>query len=232
MGTYRKDRAGTRAPVSVGDEEEAEHPEIADASQKISELEQRLGVVSGRVARGTGDVIEQAAEALRRLKEVEEPETVRTEMRERLHVAVILRSLVEEALAHASLGVTAIAERVNEPAGRVIDVLRVLRAENRIYNMGTEDAPKWTLRVGRGVTTQELRAVVGRLISERPMSADELAEATGATTQRVTMAVTAIRMGGAHVLCTETQDVLRWFRVPEGSRLVTPRTRRTTKRRQ
>jgi hypothetical protein len=210
MGTRRKDERRERPDEEVG-----------QTREQIEELESRLELVGRRIARGTEDVVQQLESSLRRAGAPIDPADIRA----RLHEAVVIRSRVEQVITDASLSADQISNLIGEPAPKVLDVLSLLRVDERVFNMGTANHPRWTLRAGTKVSAQRLRVIVERLLAERPMSADELADATGATTNRVRLAVGAVCASGANVLLVEG----RWFRVPDGSTKVLPRSRRRSR---
>lgn len=60
-----------------------------------------------------------------------------------------------------------------------------LRASARAYNVGTAEYPVWCWRIGPRASDASLRRTVSRLLSERPMSLQHLAAATGVEVTRV-----------------------------------------------
>lgn len=96
-----------------------------------------------------------------------------------------LRGRIQAALTRESLDIQKLSKVVGESVERLNDVMRDLRAESRVYNVGLCESPQWTWRVGDDTDPGTLRATIRRLISERPMTTRELADATGARMSRV-----------------------------------------------
>lgn len=129
-----------------------------------------------------------------------------------------LRTRVEIKLRAASMTLQQLARDLAEPAGSVSAVLRALKTERMIANVGLADHPIWTLRVGDDTGTPELIAVVQRLLRERPMTTREVADATGARLSRVEGAIVAIRRSDAKVLDLGHSGARRWLVVPADAR--------------
>jgi len=96
---------------------------------------------------------------------------------------------------------------------KVTEALRSLRAEEKVVNVGSEDFPQWTVRVGDRASTQELNAEVKRLITERPMTTQELMYFTGARLSRVSGALIALQRTEERLLNRGTARRAKWFLV-------------------
>ncbi len=194
----------------------------------VEELEQRLNI-----ARGTGDVSEQAAAAV--AGSTPAPEAVTAS--EAVHPAPAApvapkpakvapaprpatpRQQVERALRGHSLNVAQIVKSTGLPIGKVAEAIRALRAEKAIANVGTEDFPCWTARIGDKTDTPKLIAEVERLIMERPMTMQELTDVTGARMPRVSGAVVALQRDESRQLLNLGHGrKARWFLVAPGVR--------------
>lgn len=96
-----------------------------------------------------------------------------------------LEDRVRNALLRESLDTSQLGKGLGEPLDKLSLVLRNLRAEGKIVNVGSEEVPTWCWRIGNETDTKTLRQIVHRLITERPMKLRELVHATGARDSRV-----------------------------------------------
>lgn len=126
-----------------------------------------------KVARGTRDISPQARAAVTSVAAEVAP------------VEVDLRGRIEAALRAESMEPARLARAVGESPAKVAEMLRVLRREDHVWNVGGAERPVWTWRIGPAAETKVLRATIERLISERPLTTAELTAATGATMSRV-----------------------------------------------
>lgn len=165
----------------------------------VESMEQRL-----QVARGTGDV----SEAAQRAREQEKPE--------KPEKPVDLRGRVENALRRESLSPAQLSRATGESLEPINEMLKMLRQKDHIYNVGSQEYPMWTYRIGDETSTPELTKVVKRLISERPMTTRELVDATGARLSRISGAVVSLLRDKEHqVLNMGHKRVARWFLVSD-----------------
>lgn len=160
-----------------------------------------------RHARGTGDVYEQA-KAATTLAEVKP--VFKREPRQRHQDP---KNEVVNALRGVSLSINQVSKATGISVSRVADVIRALRVEHKIANVGSEDFPKWTYRIGDSAPPHELNSEVKRLIQERPMSTQELIEITGARLTRVSGALVALQRSENQLLNLGSQRRARWFLV-------------------
>lgn len=144
----------------------------------------------GELSRGTGTHDEAAAEAVKRVAEVASKPEPKPEPRPR---PPSFRAKVEAALRKASLDQRQLAREVDASAGRISEMMKALRAENAVSNVGTDVHPIWAWRVGNDTTTAELTETVRRLLEDRPFTTRELSEVTGATYSRCGGAVVALQ---------------------------------------
>jgi hypothetical protein len=91
----------------------------------------------------------------------------------------IRRVLLEESLSTKHLSKAA-----KIPLIKLEPLIKKLKTDGKIFNMGFDDNPLWCWRVG-DAEPAVLRAMIKRLISERPMSLADLVKATGASNSRV-----------------------------------------------
>lgn len=96
-----------------------------------------------------------------------------------------LRERLEQALTRESLDTPRLSKTLGESVDKVEALLKSLRAEGKVANVGMGDAPIWSWKIGNNTETGLLRKVVKRLISERGMYLRELVAATGAKESRV-----------------------------------------------
>lgn len=181
------------------------------------ELEQRLNL-----ARGTGDVTEKArvAAQLDAAQPVVAVPRTRTAPMPAPRRPATNKERVEAALRGQSLNTAQVAKVTGLSIGKSSEGIRQLRADKRITNVGSEDFPKWTLRIGDDTPTSTLRAEVARLIGDQPMTMQELVEATGARTSRVSgVLVDLQRKETGRILNLGSERRARWLMLGEGVKL-------------
>lgn len=100
---------------------------------------------------------------------------------------------VELALTRESLDTQRLAKAIAEPLEKTTLALKDLRAQDLVYNVGFDDIPIWTWKVGNNCDAATLIKVVRRLISERPMFLRDLMRATGVSVSRVSGALIEIQ---------------------------------------
>ena len=202
----------------LNEESKANVEQIAD--NLASTIKDVFKKALGELARGTGTHDEAAAEAVRRAKSPTPPRGVKVvapvpapEPRPEPKKPLTFRAKVEMALRSGSLDHQQLARTVDASAGRVSEMMKALRAENAVANVGTDVHPIWTWRIGNDTSTAELTEFVKRLLTERPFTTRELSEVTGATYSRCGGAVVALQrdpktnivdLGGPGNAC-------RWF---------------------
>lgn len=117
--------------------------EVAAAEGRIRELAER----AARIARGTGDVSQEAARAV---------------------LLADLSGRVENALrASGPAGTAKLARSLSAPAARVSEVLRGFRRDGSVVNIGTETEPLWAWRIGDETPTEDLMQAVDLLLRTR-----------------------------------------------------------------
>lgn len=160
--------------------------EQAAAAARIDEIRAEL-----QLARGTGDVTDAARAA------VAAPPP--------------LAERVEHALRTGIYSLAELCQEVKSPPGPVGKVLKHARAARQVYNVGSEDRPRWTWIIGDAVETQELYAHVERLITDRPFTFAELLDATGARRGRISGAIVSFQHAGRKVMNLGSESKARWF---------------------
>ena len=126
-----------------------------------------------------GEPIQEEDEYGRPPVELEKERRVRKTVRTK-HQQVL--EVLEQVLTEESLDPDLISKRIGEPIQEVHRLLKQLKDEDKVYNVGYEDVPIWTWKVG--ADSPKLKAVIKRLISERPMLLQDLERATGASQKR------------------------------------------------
>jgi len=104
-----------------------------------------------------------------------------------------IRDRIRWALTKESLNIKQLAKTIREPVEALAEIIKSLREEDLVYNVGYEDSAIWTWRVGNEVDTPTLIQVVRRLLSERPMWARDVVRATGAAESRVQGAIVEVQ---------------------------------------
>lgn len=181
--------------------------------EQTKELEDMIHRLEDQLkhARGTGDVQEQAraAVAVAEVKPV-----IKTPPIHRPRKADS-KSEVAKALRGNSFNTAQTAKATGLSLGKVSEAIRALRQERRVANVGSEDFPKWTLRIGDDTSTSELNAEIKRLIMDRPMTTQELIETTGARLARVSGALIALQRTENQLLNLGSQRRAKWFLVSD-----------------
>lgn len=160
----------------------------------IKELEDRL-----RLVRGTRDVTEEAKAA----RPVGRPRKPTTQVVHALH--------------GASMNVAQVAKATGLSVGKAAEAVKAMRTEKKVANMGSEDFPLWTMRIGDNTSAPELNVEVKRLITERPMTMQELLDITGARLSRISGALIALQRTENQLLNLGTQRRAKWFLVRDGA---------------
>lgn len=149
------------------------------------------------------------------------PKVVRTPPPERSpeNQADDLRVRIRMALTKESLDTKTLAKTVGVKQELLQPVLDQLRQEGQVFNMGFEDWPRWTWRIGENSDTATLRNVILRLISERPMALRDLVAATGVKNSRVSGAVIEIQRSHNVIDLAPPDSASRlYFLVSEGAK--------------
>ncbi len=92
----------------------------------------------------------------------------------------LVAALTERAQDTATLSAT-----IGVPVGRVLPIVKSLRDKLKIHNIGSEVEPRWQHVLPIDCSTPDLRALVLRLISDRPFTHRELTIVTGANENRI-----------------------------------------------
>ncbi len=140
----------------------------AAVRERVQELDSRRGSSGPVLAVGTL---------------TESPEPPPAALDERIHAVLAAESLSPDQLAGA----------IGAEVGPVATALRRLVNAGHVHNVGSEERPFYTWRVGAQASAEELERAVLRLISERPTTVADLQAATGVPLVRVARIVATIR---------------------------------------
>lgn len=175
--------------------------------EQAKELEEHTADLLARLklSRGTGDVTEEAKVA-QQVKTARMPRQARPPRQPKEQVEAVLRG--------TSMNIPHISKATGLSINKVTEAVRSLRADQKIVNVGSEDFPQWTVRVGDNASTKDLNAEVHRLINERPMTTQELMHFTGARLSRVSGALIQLQRT-ERVLNRGTARRAKWFMVDE-----------------
>ncbi len=182
----------------------------ADAQGRITALERSLDEAFKLLEKihaelkpravGTGDVTAAAAEAVASERPVPPP-------------VLSLDDRIVRALKVGIFTLEELAREVHASAGPVGEVLKRLRAENRIINLGNDARPRWAWLVGDETSFEELKRTIVKFIADRPMYLQDLLHATGARRNRVSGVLSKMHRDGEPVLNLGTPARGRWFMI-------------------
>lgn len=144
-----------------------------------------LASIRKELARGTGDVTEQAAAAVTAAK------------------SLGIYDRIEAALRSGPASLKELASVVGAAAGKVNTLLSGMKRSHKVYNLGSEDDPRYVWCIGDDASVDELRKTVEMLIRIRPLTLQELVAATGLTNRnrisgvlvRIQMDMTVLNLG-------------------------------------
>ncbi len=175
---------------------------------QAKELEEHTADLLARLklSRGTGDVTEDAKIA-QQVRTARLPRQARPPRQP--------KEQVEATLHGVSMNIPHIAKATGLSINKVTEAVRSLRADQKIVNVGSEDFPQWTYKIGDKAGTQELNAEVKRLITERPMTTQELMHFTGARLSRVSGALINLQRTEERLLNRGTARRAKWFLVDD-----------------
>lgn len=179
----------------------------SDLAQTIDKIETQLASQSRAVqaiktvlARGTRDVTDTAEVAVTNAR---------------------LTDRVEAALRAHPLALEELVAETKAAAGKVASVLRALRSEHKICNLGTEDSPVWFWRVGDKAQAPEIIRAVEQALRIRPMALRELGQSLGVSNRnRLSSAMVYLQIRARNgelkgsVLNVGNERVARWFVAP------------------
>ncbi len=197
----------TRHPAPAPGNPAIEAQLEALAAEQASVAE-RILALRAQIARGTGDVTEDAIAAAAEVRRAARP--VLAVVGEPQPLASLAARL-EGALRSAPRSIADLALDTGAPAGRVAAAMRALKSAGRVYNLGTEERPLWFWVVGDEGVTPELRAAVETILRVRPTTFAELLEATGARRGRVSGVIVELQREGAKIENHGDGRRARWF---------------------
>jgi predicted Rossmann fold nucleotide-binding protein DprA/Smf involved in DNA uptake len=158
-------------------------PEVEDMMRTVAKMAEELSRMSGVIQQlQRRDPSEVAVTRPRRAREypVEVPVPEKP---------LDIKDQIAAALTRESLNTQQLAKTIGETVEHTSDLIKVLRAEGKIYNIGYEDSAIWTWKLNNDVDSDTLHRVVKRLISERPMWSRDIVRATGVREARVQTAL-------------------------------------------
>ncbi len=165
--------------------------EIRAELRSITERQSKLLARLESLARGTEDVTEAAAIALQPLGD-----RLQALVRERPHSTDDL------------------VQRLASPVGPVVEELRALRTDRKIWNCGNEERPRWFWVFGKEASQADLLHAVTTLIQTQPMELQDLALATGIPPNDVSSLLTKMKRNGLNVENLGNAKRARWFLAP------------------
>ena len=154
------------------------------ARETLTEMKKTIAVMQSEIAKLENDIAPakpERATLARGTEEMAPVVDVKVEhtLEERIVAALRVRPLYFDELVIA----------VDEPAGRVARALNKMRKAERLFNLGSDDRPRWHFVIGDDASTAELRETLERLLTERPMTLNELIAATGCRANRISGAL-------------------------------------------
>jgi hypothetical protein len=175
------------------------------AQQQAEKMRQEIEAARARVrvlARGTGDVTEAAAAAAR---------VAAGEVRAAAEAQPDMYVRIENALRRGPRTMDELVMDTGLAAGKVSAILRGMKQGSKVYNLGSEDRPRWIWVIGDNTPTSELSEIVERLITLRPMERAEIVEATGANPNRINGVLHRLQVAGKPVVNLGSMSRARWF---------------------
>jgi hypothetical protein len=121
---------------------------------------------------------------------------------------------LEIALAAGPADVATLAKATATSPARVTAALARLRKANRVFNLGSDVAPRWMLVLGDDAPTPALYAAVETMLRERPMTFAELTAATGARRGRLSGVIVQMQRAGRKLANLGTERRARWMLLP------------------
>lgn len=106
---------------------------------------------------------------------------------------VTLRDRIQNALMSETLTTAKLSKALGEPVDVVSREIAAAKGEGKVMNVAFDDDPHWTWRPGDDISTQDLKKLVRRLLSERPMWIKDLVHVTGARASRVDGVLTELK---------------------------------------
>lgn len=105
-------------------------------------------------------------------------------------------------------------QRLASPVGPVVEELRALRTDRRVWNCGNEERPRWFWVFGPEASQSDLLHAVTTLIQSQPMELQDLALATGLPPNDVSSLLTKLKRNGLNVENLGNAKRARWFLAP------------------
>jgi hypothetical protein len=193
----------------------------AELAQEVKALEEKLNF-----ARGTRDIrppepalpaeqlgLPMAMTALPdALSAPDSPDSPDLEM---MAPSLSIEEKIEEHLRGAIATTSELVRVTGRPGDEVIAAIRTMKPH--VYNVGTTEIPRWSWRPGSHCPPADLRALIFRLISLRPMELREIIAATGVRESIVAGQLTELRRTES-VVDFGSKFRGRWFIIPKNAR--------------
>ncbi len=149
---------------------------LAEVRKVVQAFEQSL-TKQLRMARGTQpNLSEESGMAMEKFAEEEE---------DAVPTLVSLPQQIENLLRTGPKFTTDLAKLTETPKEEIQELLQRLQHEQKIYNMGTVNMPRWSWLIGDETETKELNQMIEVLLRDTPLTAQELVHATGARIGRI-----------------------------------------------
>lgn len=142
---------------------------LRTATEQLAQQQRELAAAVKRMARGTGDVTEDAIVAAEIAAAAPPPATLETRIEEALRVTVCTPDDLAIATGATSEEVAAV----------------IAGAGDRVFNLGSELLPRWVWVIGDDTSTADLMDACRNVLRERPLEMHELERATGARRNRL-----------------------------------------------
>lgn len=114
--------------------------------------------------------------------------------------------------------IASVAASLGVPVGRVLPAFKSLRDGLKIHNIGSEVEPRWQHVLAVDCPTPDLRALVLRLICDRPFTHRELVVVTGVGENRISGVIAKLRADDSvRIVNLGNNAKARWFVLPPDS---------------
>ncbi len=135
-----------------------------------------------------------------------------------------LTERIAQALRERPVSTEDVASQVGAPVEKVVDEIKHLQGDARVYNVGNEARPRWYWVWGPEGRQEDLVSAVRTLIAVQPMELQDLALATGLRPSQVSAILVKLQREGETIQNLGTSKRARWFYPPMPTH-VTPKRR-------
>jgi len=187
-----------------------------DLAQRVDQLQAQVEKLSKELslARGTGDVQEQARKAVATTRK---PKAAKTEEPPRKRTMTLLEA-IEQTLKEKPTSMEQLSRQFHTPLDRVMKAMTGVK--DKVHNIGTPERDRWVWKVGDETSTKDLRKLVYAIISYNPVSTLELSKATGARLGRISGCIVDLQRTHK-VYNLGSPRRARWFILPEEAKITT-----------